>query len=84
MRKRRTLAFGAGAGVIVAAAVVGVVYLAVTGSAGAAIAICLVGLGPALAAMALVGALSLAAPPVQSVLASTVSVATDGAVETQN
>jgi hypothetical protein len=62
MSKRRVLVLGLTACLVVAGLFCGALYLAETGS-GALITICLVGLGPALAAVAMVGAMSIMAPP---------------------
>jgi hypothetical protein len=64
MRKRRALIAGVVIGGVVAGLAVLVAYVIATGSAGTALTIGLVGLGPAFAAAALVAALSAAAPPV--------------------
>jgi hypothetical protein len=64
MRKQRALIVGVVIGGVVAGLAVLVAYVIATGSAGTALTIGLVGLGPAFAAAALVAALSAAAPPV--------------------
>lgn len=63
MRKQRALVLGLIAGGVVAGLVVMMVHIISTGSAGTALTIGLVGLGPAFAAMALVMALGAVAPP---------------------
>jgi hypothetical protein len=63
LRKRRAVLLGLIAGVLLAGiAGVGAHVIAVAG-AGTALTICLVGLGPALAAVALVTAVGAVAPP---------------------
>ena len=75
MRKQRALALGLAAGGVVVGLVVVMVHVIATGGAGTALTIGLVGLGPAFAAIALVGVLSVAAPPVRTT-ATPVSVGT--------
>jgi hypothetical protein len=70
MRKQRALAVGLVAGGAVTGLVVVMVHVITTGGAGTALTIGLVGLGPAFAAIALVAALSAAAPPVKPAASS--------------
>ena len=64
MRKRRSVVLGLVATLLVAAMVGMLSHVIVVAGAGTAITICLVGLGPAFAAVALVAAVGAVAPPI--------------------
>jgi hypothetical protein len=71
LRKRRSVILGVFAAAVVAAIVGTLGHIVAVAGAGTALTICLVGLGPALAAVALVTAVGAVAPPMPGSIAVT-------------